>query len=265
MAEKSLTQAEKRPLIGITCHVDGGGPDELFPGRALHYIDRTYADALIANGMLPVIVPVNRDGDYIDGVLKAIDGMVCTGGGKIAQHILDREEIPCLAETAPERYRFERELLIRALALDLPLLGMCRSMQTLNELLGGTMYAKLAVDVPGAMEHNQTKLGVALREPYHEIAIAADSHLARITGTKKIRVNSWHSQGVCSPGRGLKVTAWSADRVVEALESECHTFVLMTQFHPEIMVQSDFYHSFFHELKTQAVLYRRVRKGEADR
>ncbi len=249
----------------MTCHVDQGGPDEIFPGRALHYIDRTYPDALIANGMLPVLIPVHHDSNYIDGILAIIDGMVCTGGGKIPQPILDRKEIPGLAETAPERYRFEKELFLRALDLDLPLLGMCRGMQTLNELLGGTMYAKIAEDVPDALEHNQTKLGKPLAEPYHDIAIAPGSHLARIMGDGKIRVNSWHSQAVRLPGRGLKVTARSADQVIEALESKAHTFVLMTQFHPEIMVQSDFHHhAIFRELKIQAVRYQRRREERSE-
>lgn len=29
------------PIIGITCHADTGQKEDIFPGRALNYIDRT--------------------------------------------------------------------------------------------------------------------------------------------------------------------------------------------------------------------------------
>lgn len=250
----------KTPVIGVTCHVDTGNQDDIFPGRALSYIDRTYSDILIRHGMLPFLIPVNENADYLAEVLLKIDGLLCTGGGKIPDYILNRQEIPGLAETAPDRYRFESKLFRKALELDLPILGMCRGMQMMNEVLGGTMYLKISENVPGSLEHNQTKAGLSLEEAYHEINIEEDSHLARVCGLTKLSVNSWHSQSVKEPGRSLKVVARSQDHVIEALESEVNTFVLLTQFHPEILIKRNpVWGKLFEEFKLQAAKMRKER------
>lgn len=251
---------QERPLIGITCHVDEGGREDIFPNRALNYMDRTYPDVLIANGMLPILIPVNQDNEYIAAIINELDGLVCTGGGKIPEHILNRKEIPGLAETAPERYLFENKLFINALEKDLPILGMCRGMQTMSELLGGTMYYKITEDIPHSLEHNQTRLGIPLEEPFHEIEITADSHLKRVLKTGSVLVNSWHSQAIKRPGKGLKVVAITEDGVVEAVESENHTFVLLTQFHPEIMVKRDeMWNGIFGYFREQTLNYKSKR------
>ncbi|MFZ5944720.1 MAG: gamma-glutamyl-gamma-aminobutyrate hydrolase family protein [Bacillota bacterium] len=250
----------KTPVIGVTCHVDTGHQDDIFPGRSLNYIDRTYPDILIRNGMLPFLIPVNENDDFIVEVLHVIDGLLCTGGGKIPDYILNRKEIPVLADTAPDRYRSESKLFSKALELDLPILGICRGMQMINEVMGGTMYLKISENVSGAMEHNQTKFGKSLEEAYHEIKIEEDSHLARVLGVTMLSVNSWHSQSIKEIGRSLKVVARSHDQVIEALESEVNTFVLLTQFHPEIVVKRDLvWNKLFEEFKFQAVEKRKKR------
>lgn len=249
---------ETMPIIGITCHVDTGHQDDIFPGRALNYIDRTYSDVLIANGMLPFLIPVNENEAYIEQVLSSIDGLLCTGGGKIPQYILEQREIPVLAETAPHRYRFEKVLFQRALDKDLPILGMCRGMQMMNEVLEGTMHLKITENIPDSMEHNQIKKGMELEEPYHEIQLAEGSHLKRILKQDRISVNSWHSQSIKKPGKNLIVAARSDDQVIEAIESEVNTFVLLTQFHPEILVRRDeSWNRLFAEFRLQAVKVRK--------
>jgi len=254
---------KNKPVIGVTCHVDTGGKDDIFPGRALNYIDRTYSDVLIANGMLPFLIPVNEDLNYIEEILGSIDGLLCTGGGKIPDHILNQKEIPGLSKTAPQRYNFEKKLFSMALQLDLPILGMCRGMQMLNEVQGGSLYLKISEEVPLSLEHNQTILGMRLEDPYHEIVLENDSHLARIFGKTKLCVNSWHSQSVKEPGKHLRAVARSRDGVIEAVESEVNTFVLMTQFHPELMVKKDeTWLKLFEEYRHQAIKRKRRKEME---
>lgn len=254
----------KNPLIGITCHVDTGGQEDIFPGRALNYIDRTYPDALIANGMTPMLIPVNEDVHYLHSVIERLDGLLLAGGGKIPDSILDQPEIPGLAETAPSRYRFEKALFTAALEADLPVLGMCRGMQMFNEVMGGTLHSKIAEKVPGAMEHNQVKLSMSLEQPYHDIAIEPDSHLSRLIGTAAIAVNSWHSQALDKIGAGLRVVARSGDTVIEAVESQENTFVCLMQFHPEILVKAQpVWNRLFQGFRTQALGYKTQKENQS--
>ncbi|MCR4440734.1 MAG: gamma-glutamyl-gamma-aminobutyrate hydrolase family protein [Peptococcaceae bacterium] len=251
------------PLIGVTCHADTGGEEDIFPGRALHYIDRTYSDILINNGMLPFLIPVNENEEYITRLLQEIDGLLCTGGGRIPARILNQKEIPGLSETAPDRYRFEKRLFEKVLELDLPVLGMCRGMQMMNEVMGGSLYLKISENIPGSLEHNQVKLGIGLEEPYHDLTVEKESHLARIFGKTELRVNSWHSQAVKELGQGFRAVGRSRDQVIEAIESEVNSFVLLTQFHPEILVKKDeTWNKLFQAFKLRAAQARKRKEME---
>ena len=89
-------------------------------------------------------------------------------------------------------------------------------------VLGGTLYQ----DLPGekGVVHSGERL-------FHEITTRPGSALSRLFG-ERFLVNSLHHQAVRAPGKGLIVTATSADGVVEAFEHESLP-VLGCQFHPE--------------------------------
>lgn len=246
------------PLIGILSHVDSGADDYLFPGRALNYIDKIYADVLIANQMLPVMITVNNDENYIDKILKIIDGLLGSGGGKIPARILNKEKIPSLKETAKERYLFEEKLFKKALDLDLPFLGVCRTMQTINELMGGELNSKISYEIPGSIEHNQQNLGIDLKNPYHSIKITKESRLYQIIKKEEIEVNSWHSQSIKKTGKIFEIVAKAEDGVIEAIESKKHNFVIMLQFHPELMIENEkTWVKLYQCFKKEALLYRK--------
>ncbi len=75
----------------------------------------------------------------------------------------------------------------------------------------------------------------------HEIRIAEQSLLHRITGVTSVTVNSLHHQAVDRLADGLVATAWTADGIVEGLELDTQAaaagnggrFVAGVQFHPE--------------------------------
>jgi putative glutamine amidotransferase len=52
-------------------------------------------------------------------------------------------------------------------------------------------------------------------------------------------VQSVHHQAVGRLGAGLRAVAWAEDGVVEAVESEKHSFVVAVQWHPELDVYKD--------------------------
>jgi putative glutamine amidotransferase len=247
---------EGKPLIGITCHADSGGEEDLYPGTPLNYMERKYADILVKCGMIPVMIPVYDDENYIRDILSGLDGLVASGGGKIRQSLLKGEKTPPLAETAPERYSFEKELYLEALKLDLPIMGMCRGAQMINEVLGGTMVYHIPSEIKNCIEHNQSNQNIPGEIPSHKIQVDPGSLLSHLIDKKEADVNSFHRQSVKEPGEGLIICARAVDGVVEALESIRNSFVLLTQFHPESLCSFDeTWKRLFDELRIQANKY----------
>ena len=58
--------------------------------------------------------------------------------------------------------------------------------------------------------------------------------MARIHGTRRLYVNSYHHQSIKNPGDGFTVTAHALDGIAEAAESS-KGFRLCIQWHPEAM------------------------------
>ncbi len=252
----NLQKTDGTPLIGIMCHTDTGDAEDLYPGTPLNYMERVYANILAECGMVPVLIPVIQDTNYIRSILSSLHGLIASGGGKIRKSLLNGETTPPLAETAPERYRFEKELYIKALELDLPILGMCRGAQMVNEILGGSMVYHIQSEIKNCLEHNQSNQNIPEEIPTHKIEIKSGSLLARLIEKEEADVNSFHRQSVKEPGEGLVICAQAPDGVVEALESLKHSFVLLTQFHPESLCSTDeIWKRLFDELRIQAIQY----------
>ena len=72
----------------------------------------------------------------------------------------------------------------------------------------------------------------------HQVTIDADSHLASILGKEPVYTNTLHHQCVKEPGKGLKITAHTADGIPEAMETANGQFILV-QWHPEELQNSE--------------------------
>ena len=172
----------------------------------------TYRSALIAVGIEPV-----ENVSTLDGVA----GLCLAGGADVDPALYGEARLPETQEPDPDRDRLESALLREALDRDLPVLAICRGLQLLNAVLGGT----LAQHIEG---HNYRK-----RRDVHEIRIAPGSQLERILGTPSYMVNSRHHQCAVKVAVGLLLAATAPDGVVEALEVPGKRFVLAVQWHPE--------------------------------
>jgi putative glutamine amidotransferase len=176
----------------------------------------TYADAVRLAELEPVLI---APGDPAS--LAGLDGLVITGGCDIDPARYG--ETAHAATSAPDRGRdaFEASLIEQALAADFPILAICRGMQMLNVVRGGTLQQ----DIPG---HT-----VKDRDDVHTISIRMGSRLESILGSGELWVNSRHHQAVGRIGAGLLVSAKAPDGTVEALEDPKRRFVLAVQWHPE--------------------------------
>ena len=83
-------------------------------------------------------------------------------------------------------------------------------------LSGSTLYQDLPGETGTALGH--TPFDNPMESLHHSITIEPDSALGCITESSELLVNSFHHQAVKTLGRGLKVSARSPDKVIEAAE-----------------------------------------------
>jgi gamma-glutamyl-gamma-aminobutyrate hydrolase PuuD len=128
-----------------------------------------------------------------------------------------------------ERDDFEIALIREAVLRDLPVLGICRGVQILNVAHGGTIR-NLRDDPAMSARH-----GIGLSSfDAHPVTVEANTRLAELCGAGTMSVNSFHGQAVGDVGSGLSAVAMAEDGVIEAVERPDKTFIVATQWHPEI-------------------------------
>lgn len=226
-----------KPMIGITCLYDW--KNEVM--RQNH----TYVNAVHKAGGIPVLLPSVNDEEVIQGMLDGIDGLLVSGGPDVGAHFFGEEPHKDLGGVSPLMDEFEIELIRRAAAQNVPILGICRGEQVLNIALGGTLYQDIYSQFDTTIQHRQQ---APRQYAAHSVKIEEDSKLAELLGTE-IRVNSYHHQAVKEVAPGLKVVAYAPDRIIEAIESENkEEFIIGVQWHPEGMWNSSYnYDNLFNE------------------
>lgn len=214
-------EAERKPLIGITANYTDGDAS---------LRDRYYTQIADAGGV-PVIIPPLADKDIIINTLDNIDALLLTGGADHNPLWSGQQPHPALHNI--NQARDLPELLATRLACNrqMPILGICRGMQTIAIALGGEVCQDIP-HTPKLIKHSQE---ADRTEPTHSVDIEPASALHGIFGTDRIFVNSFHHQAVTSPGKGMRITATAPDGTAEAMESTCHKPVIGVQWHPEWM------------------------------
>jgi len=224
IAYASFPEAPRKPIIGLT-----GNFDE----QTCKLKDGYYKSVLRAGGV-PVIIPPLADTDAIINTLEHIDGLLLTGGGDYNPLYAGEEPSPKLGGVNAERDL--PELLITQLAYNrqIPMLGICRGIQTLAMALGGNVMQDIS-DV-AQVRHSQD---ADRSEPTHTVTIEPDSTLFNIYKEDKLYVNSFHHQAVSDPGERFRVTARSSDGIIEAMESREFKSIMGVQWHPECLPAED--------------------------
>ena len=187
-----------------------------------------YIRALEKAGAIPAIIPIVEETSTLRAIVKKIDGLVIPGGPAIERGLIGTLP-PDIGQTHPARVRHDETLANIFLELQAPIFGICYGMQLVNALADGTIYADVERQVDGSQPHSQ-KRGCES----HSISLEDGSKMRDIYGLTEIEVNSRHIQAIKEVGDGYRVTAWSTDGVIEAIESE-DGLVLGVQFHPERM------------------------------
>ena len=216
-----------RPIIGITGNFGAKGC-ELAQG---------YYESILQAGGIPLVLPPYDDADALCQTLDKVDGILLSGGGDINPILLGEEPIPGLHGICPQRDGMELMLVREAYNRQIPMLGICRGIQTLAAALGGTLYQDLNTQYSEAplVKHDQD-----LDRAYasHTVLLEAESTLARLfpEATKGLPVNSFHHQAVRTPGPLLRIAAKATDGVIEAVESNEFKSIIGVQWHPECFI-----------------------------
>lgn len=215
----------RRPLIGVTTyHRDRGE-------RHRYQVPAAYVDAVRVAGALPVLLPPGEASPH--ELLDAVDGLLLCGGGDIdPARFGGRSGHTAQYATCAERDDFEFALVRASLERGLPLLAICRGLQVLNVVLGGTLHVHLADVVGEQVPHRLSQD----RHTLHPVRLDAESRLATVLGAVSVEVASWHHQAVDRLGEGLRAVAWAEDGTIEAVELDGRADVLAVQWHPELQI-----------------------------
>jgi putative glutamine amidotransferase len=211
-----------RPVIGISTYREQARwgywdvPAVLLPAD--------YADAVADAGGEPVLLPT---ASVSSGVVARLDGLVMAGGADVEPARYGEGPGPHTTAVRPDRDATEVALLQAALERDLPLLAICRGMQLLDVVLGGSLLQHLP-DVPETEPH---QLGLGLYAE-RKISTAPGSTLDALIGPS-VTVHCHHHQALDRIAAGLTPTAWAEDGVVEGVEATGRRFCLAVQWHPE--------------------------------
>ncbi|MBL7977792.1 MAG: gamma-glutamyl-gamma-aminobutyrate hydrolase family protein [Bacteroidetes Order II. Incertae sedis bacterium] len=204
------------PVIGITTSFQS---DE----QQLAWV---YIQAVAEAGGLPWIVPILEDEYWVQELSDKLDGLVITGGPAISDGLVG--QLPeDLSETHPVRREWDKRFVQYFSGTGKPILGICYGMQLLNMLAGGTIYADVQKQLPGAGLHSNRR-----GADRHLLTIQSDSRLSRELGKTVCEVNTRHIQAIAHIGDGYNAVAFAPDGVVEAIE-HVEKPILGVQFHPE--------------------------------
>jgi putative glutamine amidotransferase len=220
-----------KPIIGVVPLWDSE-KDSLWmlPGY-MHGIERA--------GGLPIMLSLTTDKVALEQICRTVDGLLFTGGQDVSPALYGEEKADCCGEICASRDIMEAMLFsLFVTELDKPAFGICRGIQFINALLGGTLYQDLDTQyktVPQLCHHQKQPYD----KPSHKVSIKQGNPLHALLMADEIAVNSCHHQGVKELSPELVCMAVAEDGLVEAVYMPGKKFVWAVQWHPEYSLNDE--------------------------
>lgn len=196
-----------------------------------------YQRGLQMTGCSTLTLSTALDPEYADRLFAMADGLLLTGGEDLAPSNYG-EEPAGSRDVSPERDALEMDLAGRALRRDIPILAICRGMQLLNVLRGGTLYQDLDRHREGSLSHDRFEM---FDREIHTVRFEEGTRwLQGVLPGEEVRTNSAHHQGIRSLGEGIRPVGRAEDGLVEAVElgaEEGDAWTVGVQWHPERMLE----------------------------
>jgi putative glutamine amidotransferase len=220
------SDSARRPVIGLTTYLEQSRSGVWDVPAA--FLPKVYFEAVTrAGGTVVLLPPQPVDSSIADRLLDSIDGLIITGGKDVDAARYGQQPHALNDEPRTDRDDLEFVLLERAIARDLPYFGICRGMQVLNVLRGGTLIQHLP-DVIGSERYNA---GNGVFTPNPALTVPG-TRLAELVG-ETVTVQSYHHQALDAVGEGLTVSARGDDGIIQAVDVDEMTFGIAVQWHPE--------------------------------
>jgi gamma-glutamyl-gamma-aminobutyrate hydrolase PuuD len=216
-----------KPVIGVVCCNE-------IADRPIQAVATRFVAPLVRYaGATVLLVPAVADAIDVRSLAGRLDGLLLTGS---------RSNVAGARYGAVNAQGDTLDLDRDAVALELggrmidagkSVFGICRGLQELNVLFGGTL-----TDTLPDGHHRVTEDAFAyesLFDHVHDVTLSPGGLLATAIAEPRISVTSVHRQGVDRLGGGLSVEAYSAeDGLIEAFSARpCGGDVLAVQWHPE--------------------------------
>jgi hypothetical protein len=145
----------RRPLIGVPTQTLQA-IDDIPEGLPHSWVmNRRYFIALTSVGAAPVMLPLlDDDPTTMREIFERLDGLFLAGGVDLdpASYGSEREE-HC-GRTDEARDTVEIEVARWAIERGMPVLGVCRGMQILNVVYGGSLHQDCAACLPDSIKHD---------------------------------------------------------------------------------------------------------------
>lgn len=169
-------------------------------------------------------------------LVEELDGIVLSGGIDMHPKYYSGELI---YPNAPDQFNdqrdeFEQTVFEQCIQFNKPILGVCRGMQLVNCLLGGSLVQDIGIAANNLHRFDK-------KDKLHDTEILPGTLLEHILHSGRVVTNSAHHQAIAIPGKALKVNARSVDGIIEGIEwadPSGKPFFLGVQWHPERMIQA---------------------------
>jgi putative glutamine amidotransferase len=231
------------PLVGLPTDRKIIGPHPFLA------VGEKYVRAVVEGAeCVPVLIPGQDPPLPPAEQLRGLDGLLLTGSHSNIEphHYSDEPSYPGNLHD-PARDATNLGLIPLAIAMDLPILAICRGFQEINVALGGRLHQKVH-EVLGFDDHREDTDEPLDTQyaPRHPIQLCAGGMLTQIAGSDRVEVNSLHGQGIARLGEGLAIEATAPDGLIEAYRRPDSAFLLAVQWHPEWrMRENPFYLGIF--------------------
>jgi putative glutamine amidotransferase len=219
----------RKPLIGVLCC------NELVQRPVQVVASRFVAPLVRVSEACVVLVPAIADLCDVASLTSCLDGLLLTGSrSNVAPTRYGAADDAGGGVLDRERDTVALTLADAMISAGKPVFGICRGLQEINVLFGGTLSTERCCGrhLRGGWDHADY---ATLFDHRHDVRLADGGALATVTGEQRLSVHSVHEQAIERLGDGLTIEAWSSDDdVIEAIAARpCGADVLAVQWHPE--------------------------------
>jgi putative glutamine amidotransferase len=232
-----MTYRRRYPLIGITTFHRRPASNH---GSAMQAQQASYLGAIAGAGGAPILVPLYLEENALQAIFERLDGLVLPGGVDVSPDVYGEAPHDKLGRVYEPLDRTELALTRWAVAVDCPVLAICRGIQVLNVALGGSLYQDIPSQLPDALEHDRFRSrGYPPIDQAHDVNVEAGSRLAAALSATQVTTNSRHHQAIKVPASKLATVAYTSDGLIEGVEMPGARFIIGVQWHPENLVDKD--------------------------